>query len=77
MEGAQYKIYQKVTKAFKNFTSYDTRFKSISFDGDLCTVQARKAYKNDLFFEVSFRFNSKTTVASIGNILKEMDLTNM
>ena len=74
LEGVQYKIYQKVIKAFGNFTNYYTRFKSISFDGNMCTVQARKAFENDLFFAVSFPFNSKTTIASIGKLLKEKDL---
>lgn len=74
LEGIQYRIYQKVLKAFGKFTNYHTRFKSISFDGNICTVQARRSFKNDLTFEVSFPFNSKTTVASIGRLLKEKDL---
>lgn len=74
LEGEQYKIYQKVIKAFRKFTNYYTRFKSISFDGNMCKVQARKAFENDLLFEVSFPFNTKTTIASIGRILKEKDL---
>lgn len=76
LEGVQYKIYQKVIKAFEKFTGYYTRFKSISFDGDICTVQARETFKNDLLFEVSFPFNSKTTIASIGKLLEEKDLQN-
>lgn len=73
LEGVQYKIYQKAIKAFSGYTSYHTRFRSISFDGNMCTVQARKSFENDLFFEVSFPFNSKTTIASIGKLLKEAE----
>lgn len=73
LEGVQYKIYQKVIKAFGKYTDYHTKFRSISFDGNMCTVQARKAFENNLFFEVSFPFNNKTTIASIGKLLKEKD----
>lgn len=74
LEGVQYKIYQKTIKAFEKYTKYYTRFKSVKFDGNMCTVQARKAFENDLYFEVSFPFNSKTTIVSIGKLLKEKDL---
>lgn len=73
LEGMQYKIYQKVLKAFKKYTGYYTRFKSISFKKNICIVQAREAFKNDLFFEISFSFNSKTTISSIGKLLKEKE----
>lgn len=73
LEGNQYKIYQKVLKAFGKYTEYYTRFKSISFKKDICIVQAREAYKNDLLFEISFPFNSKTTISSIGKLLKEKE----
>lgn len=72
LEGLQYKIYQKVLKAFE-YTNYCTRFKGISFNGDKCTVQARTMFKNDLVFEVSFAFDKKTTVESIGNLLERAD----
>ncbi len=70
LEGLQYKMYKKVMKAFE-YTSYWTRFKGISFDKDKCTVQAREAFENELFFEVSFKFNKKTTIAEIGKILEK------
>lgn len=76
LEGVQYKIYQKVIKAFKKYNRYYTRFKSISFEGNVCTVQARRAFEDDLLFEVSFPFNCKTTITSIGKLLKEKDLQN-
>lgn len=69
LEGIQYKIYQKVLKAFEKYTRYYTRFKSIIFDKNICTVQSREAFKDDLFFEVSFSFNDKTTIKEIGRIL--------
>lgn len=72
LEGIQYKIYEKVLKAFE-YTSYCTRFKSISFDENMCIVQARRAFENDLYFEVSFPYNSKTTIKSIGKILEEKE----
>lgn len=74
LEGVKYKTYQKALKAFGKYTGYWTRFKSISFDGNTCFLQAREAFKNDLLFEVSFPYNSKTTIASIGKLLKEKDL---
>lgn len=73
LEGLQYKIYQKVLKAFAKYTNYWTRFKSISFEGNTCTVQARQSFENNLLFEISFPFNSKTTIASIGQLLKEKE----
>lgn len=72
LEGLQYKTYQKVCKAFEN-TRYSTRFKSISFDGNKCTVQARTMFRDDLLFEVSFDFDKNTTIAEIGKILEEAD----
>lgn len=72
LEGMQYKTYQKVLKAFE-YTNYCTRFKGISFDEDKCTVQARTMFEDDLFFEVSFAFEKKTTVAEIGKILERAD----
>lgn len=75
LEGIQYKIYQKVLKAFE-YTRYYTRFKSISFDENICTVQAREAFKNDMLFEVSFKYNSKTTIKSIRKLLEEKDNRN-
>lgn len=72
LEGLQYKIYQKVCKAFE-YTNYCTRFKSLSFDGNKCTVQSRTMFENDLLFEVSFEFDEKTSIAQIGKILEKAD----
>lgn len=73
LEGIQYKTYQKVLKAFEKYTKYYTRFKSIHFDKNMCTVQARRAFENEVLFEVSFPYNSKTTISGIGKLLKEKD----
>lgn len=73
LEGVQYKIYEKVMKAFGEYTSYYTRFKSLSFDGDTCIVEARVAFKQDTIFEISFPYNSNTTIKEIGKLLKEKD----
>lgn len=72
LEGTQYKIYKKVLKAFE-YVSYSKRFKSISFDGNICTVEIRMMFSNDLLYTISFPYNSKTTIASIGKLLKEKE----
>lgn len=72
LEGLQYKTYRKVLKAFE-YTGYCTRFKSISFSGNKCTVQARTVFKNDLLFEVTFDFDKNTKVKEIGKILENAD----
>lgn len=74
LEGVKYKTYQKALKAFGKYTGYLTRFKSISFNGNICFLQARKAFTNDLLFEINFPYNSKTSIKSIGKLLKEKDL---
>lgn len=70
LEGLQYRTYLKVLKAF-GYTGYSTRFKSISFKENKCTVQARNVFEDDLFFEVNFEFSSKTTISEIGEILRK------
>lgn len=75
LEGIQYKTYLKTVKAFSKYTNYATKFKSISFNGNMCTVQAREIFGDDMLFEISFPYNSKTTISSIGRLLKERDKT--
>lgn len=72
LEGVQYEIYRKVLKAFE-YTGYCTRFKSISFKDKECTVLARKSFSNETYFEVSFPFNSKTSIKSIGKLLESKE----
>ena len=72
LEGTQYKTYIKVLKAF-GYTGYWVRFSSIAFDGNLCTVKARKAFENDEIFSISFRYNSKTSIKSIADMLIEKE----
>jgi hypothetical protein len=69
LEGTQYKTYQKVLKAFRNYADYCTRFKSISFDKDICIIQSRQMFSNDLSKEWSFKYDSKTSIKSIGNLI--------
>lgn len=70
LEGIQYKTYKKVLKAFSKYADYCTRFKSISFDGDKCTIQSRKMFSNDLENEWTFKYDSKTSIKNIGIIIK-------
>ena len=69
LEGTQYKTYQKVLKAFNKYTDYCTRFKSISFDGNKCTVQSRAIFSDDIENEWTFEYNSKTSIKTIGAII--------
>jgi hypothetical protein len=73
LEGIQYKTYQKVLKAFSKYTKYGTRFKSISFNDNVCTVQSRSIFSNDVGFEIAFNYDSKTTIKQIGRLLEEKD----
>jgi hypothetical protein len=71
LEGIQYETYQKVLKAFSQYASYSTRFKSIAFEGNGCKVQARMMFSDDTEFEIEFKYNSKTTIKSIGKLIEE------
>lgn len=73
LEGAQYKTYRKVLKAFGKYTGYWTRFRSIDFHGGMCIVTAREAFKNSEKWKVSFEYTSKTTIKSIGILLEKAD----
>lgn len=76
LEGLQYKTYQKVLKAFSEYADYNTKFKSISFKENNCTIQARTIFKDDIRFQVTFHYNSKTTIKSIGKLLVDYDTEN-
>lgn len=66
LEGAQYQTYRKVLKAFeKQDHSYTYRFKSISFDGETCTVEGRRAFSNETAFTFSFDSYSRKTIKAI------------
>ena len=69
LEGIQYKTYQKVLKAFSKYADYGTKFKSISFNENTCAVQSRKMFSNELNYEVSFNYDNKTSIKSIGMLL--------
>ena len=74
LEGVQYKTYQKVLKAFSKYTSYSTRFRSIEFSGNTCTVTSRIMFKNDKNGEISFEYNQKTKISDIGKLLEKAGL---
>lgn len=74
LEGVQYKTYRKVIKAFNKYTDYNIRFKSISFDEDKCTIQSRKIFSNELDNEWTFKYNNKTSIKSIGNIIQNLTI---
>lgn len=69
LEGLQYKIYQKVLKAFE-YLDYSTRFRSINFSDNTCTVTSRTVFENDKKGEASFQYNAKTTIKEIVKILE-------
>lgn len=71
LEGLQYKIYQKVLKAFDNYTGYTTRFRSIKFSDDICNVTSREMFENDKCGEVSFKYDKTTKIANIGKVLED------
>lgn len=71
LEGIQYKTYLKVLKAFSKYADYGTRFRSISFDGNICTIESRKMFSNDLENEWSFKYDNKTSIKSIGDLIKK------
>lgn len=73
LEGIQYKTYYKVLKAFSDYASYATKFKSISFDGNMCTVQSRIMFADEVKYEIQFKYDSKTTIKSIGKLIKEKE----
>lgn len=71
LEVIQYKIYQKVLKAFSDYASYSTRFRSIEFNGDECVITSRMMFSNDITGSYSFKYNAKTTIKEIGSLLKD------
>lgn len=70
LEGTQYKTYQKVLKAFSDYTGYWTHFRSIEFSGNKCIVTGREKFKNNISGTVEFEYNSKTTIKYIGGLLQ-------
>ena len=74
LEGVQYKTYQKVLKAFSEYTKTPTLFRSIEFSDDICTVTSRKKFTNDKNGEISFKYHAKTKISDIGKLLQEQGL---
>lgn len=75
LEGVQYQTYKKVLKAFSNIDGR-TRFRSIEFDGNKCTVTSRNKFENEISGTVEFEYNSKTTIKHITNLLNKKGETN-
>lgn len=74
LEGVQYQTYRKVLKAFSEYTRYSTRFRSIEFSDDTCTVTSRRIFENDKSGEISFKYNSRTKISDIGKLLEKAGL---
>ncbi len=71
LEGVQYQIYQKVLKAFaKSNLPEPVRFRSIVFDGKICTVEARKKFESEALFSISFEYNRRTSIKSIVDLIE-------
>lgn len=74
LEGIQYQIFKKVEKAFAETDySYTFRFKDISFQGDTCIVEGRRAFKNETVFSIEFCYDSETTIESITELLNKAE----
>lgn len=73
LEGIQYEVYQKIITAFRKYATYNSRLKKVSFDGDICTVAGRKKFSDETMFEISFKYNKKTTIKSIGKLINEAE----
>ena len=73
LEGVQYEIYQKVMRAFRKYAEYSCKLKSVSFNDDVCTVEGRKMFSGETKFEINFKYNGKTTIKSIGKLIKEAE----
>lgn len=65
LEGVEYKTYIKVSKAISNAGGYSQKFHSITFNDDVCTVNLRKMFTNEILKSFSFKYNSKTTIKEI------------
>lgn len=74
LEGVQYKTYRKVLKAFSHYARYSSRFRSIEFSDDTCTVTSRRIFENDKSGEISFKYNSRTKISDIGKLLEKAEL---
>lgn len=74
LEGVQYQIYNKVKKAFTEASfSYTFRFKDLSFQGDTCRVEGRRAFQNETAFQIEFCYDSETTIESIVELLNKAE----
>ena len=71
LEGEEYRVYKKVLTAFSESDPYSLKFRSIRFDGKTCTITGRTMFQDDAVLEASFRYNSKTTIKSIRELIEQ------
>lgn len=71
-EGEEYRVYKKVLTAFTEAEPYSLMFHSIRFDGKTCTITGRTMFHDDAVLETSFRYNSKTTIKSIRELIEQV-----
>lgn len=71
LEGEDYRIYKKVLTAFTEADPHSLMFHSIRFDGKTCTITGRIMFEDEAVFETSFRYNSKTTIKSIRELIEQ------
>ena len=69
LECLEYKIYKMVLKAFKD--SYAKRFHSISFNDNICTVNIRRIFDNEILKTYTFNYSKQTTFKEIINATEE------
>ena len=70
LEGTQYKTYQKVRKAMQYSIN---KLRDCRFDGNICTVETRKIFQDELLYSFSFKYNSKTPIKEIVAIILEKE----
>ncbi|MPM35905.1 hypothetical protein SDC9_82499 [bioreactor metagenome] len=73
LEGVQYQIYQKVLKAFSKYARYSIRFKSISFENNVCSVMGRRMFDSETAFSIFFPYSGKTSIKEIGRRIVEAE----
>ena len=70
----EYNIYEKSIKAINKCNDYSIRYKDIKFKNNKCTLKLRARFSNDTLFEIEFKYNAKTTIKEIVNIINEKDI---
>lgn len=71
LEGVQYKTYQKALKAVSRASCFNYRFGGIEFSGNVCMLGIRKVFSEEEIASVSFKYNSKTTISRIEELVDD------